>query len=123
MFRTGDLAVVDPQGNVAITGRCKNVINRDSVKYNPRDIEDLLAAHPQVDMAAIVPVPDPVLGERACCCITVAVGEAPTLKAICAYLEENGVAKPRWPERLEIVDAMPWTATWKIVKGRLMERL
>ena len=122
-FRTGDLAVVDADGNVAITGRSKDVINRGGVKYNPRDIEDLLAAHPQVDMAAIVPVPDPVLGERACCCITVAGGEAPTLEAICSYLEENGVAKLRWPERLEIVDAMPLTATRKIVKGRLIERL
>ena len=74
-------------------------------------------------MAAIVPIPDPVLGERACCCITVAGVEAPTLEAICAYLDENGVAKVRWPERLEIVDAMPLTATRKIIKGRLTERL
>ena len=122
-FRTGDLAVVGRDGNVAITGRCKDVINRGGIKYNPRDVEDLLAAHPQVDMAAIVPVPDPVLGERACCCITVAGDSAPTLEAICAYLDENGVAKVRWPERLEVVDAMPLTATRKIVKGRLAERV
>ena len=122
-FRTGDLAVVDRDGNVAITGRCKDVINRGGVKYNPRDVEDLLAAHPQVDMAAIVPVPDPVLGERACCCITVAGDTAPTLEAICAYLDDNGVAKVRWPERLEVVEAMPLTATRKIVKGRLTERV
>ena len=122
-FRTGDLAVVSAGGNVAITGRCKDVINRGGIKYNPRDIEDLLAAHPQVDMAAIVPVPDPVLGERACCCITVAGAAAPTLEAICAYLEENGVAKVRWPERLEVFDTMPLTATRKIIKGRLLERL
>ena len=122
-FRTGDLAVVDAQGNVAITGRCKDVINRGGVKYNPRDIEDLLAAHPRVDMAAIVPVPDPVLGERACCCITVAGDLAPTLEDLCAYLDENGISKTRWPERLEVVDAMPLTATRKIVKGKLIERL
>ena len=122
-FRTGDLAVIGNDGNVAITGRCKDVINRGGVKYNPRDVEDLLAAHPQVDMAAIVPVPDPVLGERACCCITVAGDAAPTLEAICAYLEQNGVAKIRWPEHLEIVDSMPLTATRKIIKGRLTERL
>ena len=122
-FRTGDLAVVDREGNVAITGRCKDVINRGGVKYNPRDIEDLLAAHPRVDMAAIVPVPDPVLGERACCCITVTGDPAPTLEDLCAYLDENGVAKTRWPERLEVVDAMPLTATRKIVKGKLIERL
>ena len=122
-FRTGDLAVVDREGNVAITGRCKDVINRGGVKYNPRDIEDLLAAHPRVDMAAIVPVPDPVLGERACCCITVAGGPAPTLEDLCAYLDRNGVSKTRWPERLEVVDAMPLTATRKIIKGKLIERL
>ena len=74
-------------------------------------------------MAAIVPVPDPVLGERACCCITVAGDAAPTLEAICAYLDESGVAKVRWPERLEVVEAMPLTATRKIVKGRLTERV
>ena len=121
-FRTGDLAVVAADGNVAITGRCKDVINRGGIKYNPRDIEDLLAAHPQVDMAAIVPVPDPVLGERACCCITVAGDTAPTLEAVCAYLGENGVAKVRWPERLEVLDSMPLTATRKIIKGKLLRR-
>ena len=121
-FRTGDLAVLDAGGNVAITGRCKDVINRGGVKYNPRDIEDLLAAHAQIDMAAIVPVPDPVLGERACCCITVAGDTAPSLEAVCAYLDEHGVAKVRWPERLEVVDAMPLTATRKIIKGRLVQR-
>ena len=122
-FRTGDLAVVAADGNVAITGRCKDVINRGGIKYNPRDIEDLLGAHPQVDMAAIVPVPDPVLGERACCCITVAGDTAPTLEAVCAYMEENGVAKVRWPERLEVFDSMPLTATRKIIKGKLVRLL
>ena len=122
-FRTGDLAVVTAQGNVAITGRCKDVINRGGIKYNPRDIEDLLTAHPQIDMAAIVSVPDPVLGERACCCITVAGDIAPTLETICAYLNENGVAKIRWPERLEVFDTMPLTATRKIAKGKLIQHL
>ena len=122
-FRTGDLAVVTAEGNVAITGRCKDVINRGGVKYNPRDIEDLLAAHPDIDMAAIVPVPDPVLGERACCCITIVGSAAPTLKAVCAYLDEHGIAKIRWPERLEVLDAMPLTATRKIIKGKLIEHL
>jgi len=97
--------------------------DRGGVKYNPRDVEDLLAAHPQIDTAAIVPVPGPVLGERACCCITVAGDAAPTLEAIRAYLEEHGVAKVRWPERLEVVEAMPLTATRKVIKGRLTERL
>ena len=122
-FRTGDLAIVSAEGNVAITGRCKEVINRGGFKYNPRDIEDLLTAHPQIDMAAVVPVPDPVLGERACCCITVGGDTAPTLEAICGYLDENGVAKIRWPERLEVFDVMPLTATRKIIRGKLIQHL
>ena len=74
-------------------------------------------------MAAIVPIPGPVPGERACCCITVTGDEAPTLEAICAYLDENGIAKVRWPERLQIVESIPLTATRKIIKGRLTEWL
>ena len=46
-FRSGDLATIDAHGNVAITGRIKDVINRGGVKFNPRDIEDLLDAHPK----------------------------------------------------------------------------
>ena len=120
-FRTGDLAMRDAEGNVRITGRSKDIINRGGVKYNPRDVEDLLDAHPDVLQAAVVPVPDPVLGERACCCIVPRDGCAPTLEALCAYLLERGVARTRLPERLEIVPEMPLTPTRKIIKGRLLE--
>ena len=75
-FRSGDLATIDAHGNVAITGRIKDVINRGGVKFNPRDIEDLLDAHPKILQSAIVPMPDPVLGERACCFVTLRPGAA-----------------------------------------------
>jgi len=122
-FRSGDLALLDPEGNVRITGRIKDVINRGGVKYNPRDIEDLLDAHPQVLQAAIVPVPDPVLGERACCVIVVRGDSAPTLDALCAWLLERGIARTKLPERLEVVAEMPLTPTRKIIKGRLLEAI
>lgn len=120
-FRSGDLASRDASGNVRITGRIKDVINRGGVKYNPRDIEDLLDAHPDVLQAAIVPVPDPVLGERACCVIVPRGGRAPTLESLCAWLLEQGVARTKLPERLEVVAEMPLTPTRKIIKGRLLE--
>ena len=119
-YRTGDLARMDAAGNVAITGRLKDIINRGGAKFNPRDVEDLLAAHPKVLMAAIVPAPDPVLGERGCCFAQLRPGvEDLTLEEVVAYLAERHIAKITWPERLVLVAEMPLTPTRKIIKGRL----
>jgi acyl-coenzyme A synthetase/AMP-(fatty) acid ligase len=119
-YRTGDLATADAAGNVAITGRSKDVINRGGVKFNPRDVEDLLDSHPAILQSAIVPMPDPVLGERACAFLTLRPGaEAPALDALCGYLLDKGIAKIKLPERLVVVAEMPMTPTRKIIKGRL----
>ena len=122
-FRTGDLATADADGNVVITGRVKDVINRGGIKINPVDVENILQAHPAIVLAAIVPFPDDVLGERICAVVTVTSGASVTLKEMTAYLAENGIAKMRWPERLEIVDEMPLTPTRKIRKGELIPNL
>jgi len=122
-FRSGDLASSDAAGNVRITGRIKDVINRGGVKYNPRDIEDLLDAHPEIMQAAVVPIPDALLGERACCFIVPRGKSTPTLEALCAWLLERGIARTKLPERLEIIAEMPLTPTRKIIKGRLLEAL
>lgn len=119
-YRTGDLASMDAAGNVAITGRGKDVINRGGHKFNPRDVEDLLDAHPKVLQSAIVPMPDPVLGERACCFATLRPGaDTLTLEELVDYLAERRIAKVKFPERLVIVAEMPLTPTRKIIKGRL----
>jgi acyl-CoA synthetase (AMP-forming)/AMP-acid ligase II len=65
-FLTGDLATKDADGNIVITGRVKDVINRGGIKINPTDVENLLQGHPAVVLAAVVPMPDDVLGERLC---------------------------------------------------------
>ncbi len=119
-FRSGDLAVRDEAGNVAITGRIKDVINRGGVKFNPRDVEDLLDSHDKIQQSAIVPMPDAVLGERACAFVTLRPGAAePTLDELCRYLLDHDIAKNKLPERLVVVDAMPLTPTRKVIKGRL----
>lgn len=117
-FRTGDLAAIDAAGNVAITGRSKDVINRGGVKINPRDVEDLLAVHPKVLQAAIVPMPDPILGEKACLFI-VAKDKSVTLQELVDYLLGKQIAKNKLPEKLVVIDEMPLTPTRKIIKGRL----
>jgi len=119
-YRTGDLATMDAAGNVAITGRNKDVINRGGVKFNPRDVEDLLDSHPKVLQSAIVPMPDPVLGERACCFVSLRPGAtALSLQEVVEFLLQHNIAKTKLPERLVITPDMPLTPTRKIIKGRL----
>ena len=122
-FRSGDLATCDADGNVIITGRVKDVINRGGIKINPTDIENILQAHPSIVLAALVPMHDDVLGERICVFITLAPNASITFDQMTNYLEENGIAKMRWPERLEIIEEMPMTPTRKIQKGELIKLL
>ena len=118
-FRTGDRAVIDDAGAVSITGREKDLINRGGVKINPADVEEAIDRHPDIVQSAIVPMPDPVLGERSCCFAIPRDGAAPRLADLIAWLEGEGIAKLKWPERLILVDEMPLTPTRKVIKGRL----
>lgn len=119
-FRTGDLAVMDKSGNVRITGRKTEIINRGGIKYNPLDIEIMLGNHPKVMEVAIIPYEDTVLGQKACCFVVPTDAyKPPTLEELCAHLIEGGVSKVKLPERLEVIDEMPITPTRKIIRGRL----
>ena len=118
-FRSGDAGQMDADGNVTLSGRLKDVINRGGVKYNPQEVELLLERLPAVLQCAIAPVPDDRLGERACCYVVLRPGETVTLDEICAFLLGTGLAKFKLPERLEVLNEMPLTATRKVIKGRL----
>ena len=122
-FRTGDLARLDAAGNLLITGRLKDVINRGGIKFNPTDVEAIVANHAAVAQCAIVPMPDPVLGERACCFVVLKPGAAVTLDQLREWLTVHEVAKLKWPERLEIIDELPMTPTRKVKKAELAARL
>ncbi|WP_282045211.1 class I adenylate-forming enzyme family protein [Roseibium album] len=120
-FRTGDLAIVDNDGYLTLTGRVKEVINRGGVKYNPADVEAIISTLEAVEACAIVPYPDAILGEKACLCVQVREGASMSLEETNALLLENGIAKYKWPERLELVEAMPLTPTRKIMRGKLKQ--
>jgi cyclohexanecarboxylate-CoA ligase len=118
-FRTGDLGRLDENGNLTLTGRLKDVINRGGVKFNPADVEALIERHPAVAQCAIVPMPDPVLGEKACCFVVLKAGAALDLEALRVHLDSHAIAKPKWPERLELIGEMPLTPTRKVKKADL----
>lgn len=116
-FDTGDLACLRDDGALVLTGRVKEIINRGGVKFNPLDIEALIDRLPGVVRSAVVPMPDPVLGEKACVFVE---AQAPvSLAQVTAALDAAGVARYKWPERLEMVEQMPMTPTQKVMRGRL----
>ncbi len=124
-YRPGDLATIDADGYLRITGRVKDVINRGGEKVPVAEIEQLLYAHPAVREVAIVAIPDPRLGERACAFVVTADGLAEAgfdFATMQAYLEAERVAKPYWPERLELVAELPRTPSGKIQKFVLREQ-
>src|SRR5581483_5805490 len=88
-----------------------------------REVEEHLLTHPKVDNVALVGMPDRVLGERACAFVVPKGGETPTFEELTTYLKvERKIAVVKLPERLEILDEMPMTATGKIQKIALREK-
>lgn len=120
-FETGDMARMDEDGYIRITGRSKDIIIRGGENIPVVEVEEMLYRHPAVQDAAIVAMPDDRLGERACAFVTLKPGAALTFQEALAWLEERRMAKQYLPERLEIVEAMPRTPSGKIQKFRLRE--
>jgi 3-phosphoshikimate 1-carboxyvinyltransferase len=122
-YRTGDLARIDADGYLKITGRVKDVINRGGEKVPVVEVEQLLYTHPAVREVAIVAMPDARLGERACAFVVMAPGGELDFEKMQQYLDAQRVSKPYWPERLEIVDALPYTPSGKIQKFVLRDQI
>jgi cyclohexanecarboxylate-CoA ligase len=122
-FDTGDLAKLDAQGYVRLTGRSKDVIIRGGENIPVVEIEALLYRHPAVSLAAIVAYPDDRLGERACAVVVPKPGQTIDLKGIVEFLKSQQVAIQYMPERLIVRDAMPTTPSGKIQKFKLREML
>ena len=123
-FRTGDLGIVDPDGFLRISGRKKDIIIRKGENISAREVEDLVATHPAVVEVAVIGLPDPIAGEIACAVLRIEPGvAAPTLDELCAHLLAHGLSKPKLPERLEVVDDFPRTASGKIIKRALRDSL
>jgi non-ribosomal peptide synthetase component E (peptide arylation enzyme) len=120
-FRTGDLGrVVDADGNVQITGRSKEIINRGGKKFFPREVEEILYTHPSVMHAAMIGLPDARLGERNCLCVVPKSDVVPTVDEFVDFLRDQ-VADYKLPESVERFSELPMTGSGKIQRHVLRD--
>jgi acyl-CoA synthetase (AMP-forming)/AMP-acid ligase II len=110
-FRTGDQGCLDGDGYVTLTGRIKELINRGGEKISPRELDDVLLAHPAVAEAVTFGVPHPVWGEEVAAAVVLR-GVA-TEADLLAYCRER-VADFKRPKQIHITDTLPRTATGKL---------
>ncbi|WP_019202275.1 AMP-binding protein [Tsukamurella sp. 1534] len=126
-YRTGDLARAHEINGVrmySIEGRIKDVINRGVEKIHAEEVEEIILRHPDVVNAALVAMPDPVLGERACAFLILEPGAAGiTVAALGEFLLAQGLAKYKLPERVEVVSEFPLSNVGKVSKKDLRERI
>jgi fatty-acyl-CoA synthase len=119
-LRSGDLGTMDADGYVSITGRRKEMIIRGGENIYPREIEDLLFAHPKISEAAVFGVPDDYFGEEIATSIQLQPGETMTEEEVRSFCEGE-LAHFKIPKHIRFTDTFPMTVTGKIQKFRLRE--
>jgi non-ribosomal peptide synthetase component E (peptide arylation enzyme) len=117
-FRTGDLGTLDADGFLTVVGRLKDIIIRGGENISPAEVELVALEHPSVGDIAIVGVPDPVYGERACAFVETA-DPAFDLAALTSHLKAAGLASFKLPERLETRPTLPRNENGKVDRAAL----
>ena len=119
-MRMGDLATLDSEGYLTVVGRTSDLIIRGGKNISAAQVEDEVASHPDVALCAAVAIPDETFGERVCVFVEMRPERAPiTLDALREHLERRGTGKELWPERIEVLDALPRSSGGKVAKGDL----
>jgi acyl-CoA synthetase len=114
-----DVATIDDRGYVRLTGRASDFIIRGGKNISAVNIETSVGTHPSVALAAAVPVPDEVFGEKVGVFIELHADASLTLEELATYLTDFGVSRETIPEHMFIVDELPRSAGGKIAKGEL----
>ena len=123
-YKTGDVGCLDADGHLIYGGRSKDIIRRGGITLVPAEIETAIMRHPAIQEAAVVPLPDDRLGERACAAVIAEPGsDAPTLDELQEFLASEGVAKYSWPESVELFDDFPRTPSLKVVKRDIVRAI
>lgn len=123
-FYSGDLCVMDENGNINVVGRKKDIIVRGGENINSNDISNYLVDCPMIKDQAVIGMPDERLGERICVYVVLQKGiDSLNLKELLTYMEQKNIPKRYWPERLEIIKQIPRTDSGKVKKNLLVEDL
>lgn len=120
-FRTGDLGMLDEEGYLSVVGRRKEIIIRGGINISPAEVEGLLQECPGVQQVAVVKMPDPVLGERCCAYVVPDANSAIDMAMLADFLAARGVAKYKFPERVELRSELPTTPDGGKVLRRALE--
>ncbi|MBN2402941.1 MAG: AMP-binding protein [Spirochaetes bacterium] len=118
-FKTGDVAMIDENGYIKLTGRIKEMVNRGGESISATEIERLIVCHPGVVAVAIIPMPDPFMGERVCAYIEPKKEVKLTFDDIISFLKGQKASVLQLPERIEFIDSMPYTDAEKVDKKSL----
>lgn len=123
-YRTGDLVRLREDGCIVVEGRAKEQINRGGEKIATEEVEQAIMTHQRVALAALIAVPDDVMGEKSCLCVKWQVQEDDPSAIRLAmqlrqYLQQYGLATFKIPDRIEFLDQFPYTAFGKIDKKQL----
>ena len=120
---TGDIARIDEAGVLRVVGRAADFIIRGGKNISAPAVEAAVASHPAVALAAAVPLPDPVFGERVCVFVELRRGQ-PSLDhtELVHFLEQQGISREWLPERLVVLEALPRSSGGKVAKAELRRR-
>jgi fatty-acyl-CoA synthase len=119
VLNTGDLGYTDEQGRIYIAGRAKDLIIRSGHNIDPLMIENAMAMHPAVALAAAVGMPDAYAGELPVCYVALKPGLRATEAELHDHARRTIGERPAWPKQIHLVDAIPVTAVGKIYKPQL----
>ena len=118
-FRTGDVGRLDADGYLTVTDRLKDIIIRGGENISSKEVEDLLITHPAVADVAVIPTPDPVMGERVCAVVVTRPGFSFDVDAARAHFAAAGAARQKTPEAIVLMDELPRTPSGKVRKDVL----
>ena len=122
-YCSGDLMsyrVLGGKTYYSFQGRTKDVVDRGGEKISAEEVEWACNAHPHVAAAGVVPMADPVLGEKVCVFVVLKDGHTSlSVEQLGAFLQQWGIAKYKWPERVECIAQMPLTQSGKMSKPEL----
>ncbi len=120
-FHTGDLFQIKDKDCIGFFDRTKDIIIRGGFNISAQEVENVLLGHPGIRDVAVVAMEDAILGEKVCAYVVPGDGQQLTLGDVTSFMEDQGMAVYKFPERLEIIDAIPRNPVGKVLKHVLRE--